>query len=187
MENDTAVATDSGVNPVLSTSSDIHPAQLNNEAKPANITTGPAVRFPSVKINRHYDGGLHYSKRRPYRNPTYHDVGATGPFEDVSLSQHRDVQRRITWRPSDLLRYISPTNGRPRRIMIQAANDARRQPQGPWRRVRVTGSAPSIVQLSTWVLGGLSPSQNGRNAGVMAIALLRLLLSFPVLSLHPSS
>lgn len=66
-----------------------------------------------VDVNHHFDGGRHYSREwKSFTNPTLRDVGCDQPTPAAETFRHRDVLSRETWRPKDLLRYLSPTYGK---------------------------------------------------------------------------
>ena len=113
----------------------------------------PAAQGTFVNVNHHFDGERHWNKGHRYLNPTHHGVGLTGPLPPSEKTHHRDILGRITQRPRDLLRYISPTYGKPAHLIVQAAPQAYRSPQGGWRRVKLKGTAPTLLRLSIWALG----------------------------------
>lgn len=85
-------------------------------------------------------------------------------LEDVNKFEHhhRDFYGRETYRPIDLLRYISPTDARPRRMIVQATPSAMtHSPAGDWRRAKLTGDVPVIFKLSEWALSPSDKSENG--------------------------
>lgn len=104
-------------------------------------------------VNHHFNGRTGWFKGLHYNNPTLHDVEQGRPFDPQPLYFHRDVIQRVTWRPQDLLRYISPTYGKPFRMLVQASNSPDVQPAGNWRRRAVTGNAPLLMMVSSWALG----------------------------------
>ena len=120
---------------------------------PITVTAEPVEQRSFADINHQYDGGRHWMKGRRYLNPTPHAVGKVAPLPPSELMRHRDILGRITQRPRDLLRYISPTYGKPSHILVQATATASLAPQGEWRQVPVRGTAPTILRLSVWALG----------------------------------
>lgn len=130
----------------------------------------------SADINHHFDGQRHWFKVFRYTNPTLRDIEKTGPLEPVPTHFHRDVLNRQTWRPRDLLRYISPTYGKPYHMIVQAAPGPNTQPQGEWRRRRVEGSAPTLMRVSTWAIGNHLES-----AEDFALAAGRSILVLPII------
>ncbi|MCJ1356578.1 MAG: hypothetical protein MMC33_006573 [Icmadophila ericetorum] len=107
-----------------------------------------------MDITKQFDGDYHWYEGRHYKNPTPQDVGAQGPLPPSELTHHRDILGRITQRAKDVLRYISPTDAKPSHMLVQATPQAFRSPQGDWRRSRLRGTAPSLILLSVWALGG---------------------------------
>lgn len=106
-----------------------------------------------VDINRHFDGAYHWYEGRHYKNPTPQDVGLQAPLPPSELTRHRDILGRITQRPKDVLRYVSPTDGKASHMLVQATPQAFQSAQGDWRRVRLGGTAPTLLRLSVWALG----------------------------------
>ena len=105
-----------------------------------------------VDINHHFNGSTGWWKSYFYTNPTLRDVQRDAPFPLLPLYFHRDLLQRETWRPNDLLRYISPTYGKPSHILVQASHSDI-QPPGAWRRRRVAGNAPVLMKLASWAIG----------------------------------
>ena len=116
-----------------------------------NGHTGGSGTF--VDINRQYDGIYHWYEGRHYKNPTPQDIGLQAPLPPSELTRHRDILGRITQRPKDVLRYISPTDGKPSHMLVQATPQAFQSAQGDWRRVKLGGTAPTLLRLSVWALG----------------------------------
>lgn len=130
----------------------------------------------SVDINHQFDGRWHWFKFRRYKNPTLADAEKAGPIEPVSTHFHRDILNRQTWRPRDLLRYVSPSYGKPFRMLVQAASGPNTQPQGEWRRRRVDGNAPTLLKVSSWAIGNRLES-----AEDYALAIGRSILVVPII------
>lgn len=117
---------------ITTTSSSSHlPAAypVETEDEQPGPSGGPAM----VDINRHYDGAKHWRGLKRYQNPTPQDVGRMNPIPLVPVRRHRDNLHRVTNKPEDLLRYISPTQGKPLRLMVQATPEACQTAQGEWR------------------------------------------------------
>ncbi|CCD54129.1 hypothetical protein BofuT4_P128290.1 [Botrytis cinerea T4] len=130
----------------------------------------------SVDINHNFDGQRHWFKQFTYTNPTLRDAEKAGPLDPVPTHFHRDVLNRETWRPRDLLRYISPSYGKPYHMLVQAASSPDIQPQGEWRRRRVGGNAPTLLRVSSWAIGNeLDSAQN------IALAVGRSILVLPII------
>ncbi|KAL2067574.1 hypothetical protein VTL71DRAFT_1999 [Oculimacula yallundae] len=109
----------------------------------------PAVEQPEeqaiVDSNRLFSGSWGFFKGLTYRNPV---ISSTDLAPSSESYYHVDFFWRITSRPRDLLRYISPSNGKTHRAIIQAAPGA--QAQGNWRRRKVTGNPPIVAALVYW-------------------------------------
>lgn len=127
----------------------------------------------SVDINHHFDGQRHWFKLFRYRNPTLADEEK---IEPVPTYFHRDILNRQTWRPRDLLRYISPFYGKPYHMIVQAAPGPNTHPQGEWRRRRVSGNAPTLLRVSSWAIGNQLES-----AEDFALAIGRSILVLPII------
>ena len=125
-----------------------------------------------VDVSRHFDGQMHWSwvQWTQYRNP---DRVA----EQAMTSEHfvhRDILSRITTRPKDVLRYLSPSYGKALRIRVQSTDI--HQTTGDWRRVKVQGNAPLLLRLSSWTIK--SPGSTMDIADILLIA-AKLLVVLP--------
>lgn len=150
---------------------------------------GPFKRSPTD----HFNGKSGWSRGHRYKKPNRQDVELNSyngqTLEDVNKFEHhhRDFYGRETYRPRDLLRYISPTDARPRRLIVQATPSAMAySPAGDWRRTKLTGDVPLIFKLSEWALSPSDKSENGHRSflgilntifrtGLVAPALLSML------------
>lgn len=142
-----------------------------------DLQTYPQDNGPSiVDINRHFDGSSGWFKGRRYQNPTLRDVEKDGPLAPAPQHFHRDVLKRVTYRPRDLARYISPTNGKSHHMLVQAAVCPNLQPPGEWRRRRVGGDAPTLLRVATWAIG----MQDGEIENI-AFAIGRSILVVPAI------
>lgn len=133
-----------------------------------------------VDVNHHFDGGRHYSREwKSFTNPTLRDVGCDQPTPAAETFRHRDVLSRETWRPKDLLRYLSPTYGKSYRMLVQATDEASQRAPGDWRRTKLSGNAPTILRLSEWAL---KESRAARNGEVEEVFLLigKILVTIPL-------
>src|SRR5271170_1623671 len=144
-------------------------------------------------ISAQFDGQGHWNwaKWKFYIAPTISAVPngtTTSP-----LYFHRDILKRKTFKPKDVLRYISPTDGKPTRALIQATDEALSVPSGDWRRRKLDGNAPKLLRISVWALQDLmrteayAPSDWAITAGRVLITapLLLLMVSFPISSPPP--
>lgn len=67
--------------------------------------------------------------------------------------RHRDAMRRI-WKGSEDDRYLDPTDGRVRDLVVQATNDIYDEPnKTTWRRVYMKNVSSPIVRLAYWPVG----------------------------------
>ncbi|QSZ34967.1 hypothetical protein DSL72_007829 [Monilinia vaccinii-corymbosi] len=128
----------------------------------------------SVDINHQFDGQWHWFKLLRYKNPKLADEER---IEPAPTYFHRDILNRQTWRPRDLLRYISPFYGKPYHMIVQAASGPNTQPQGEWRRRRVSGNAPLLLRVSSWAIGNQVES-----AEDFALAFGRSILVLPIIT-----
>ncbi|MCJ1464434.1 hypothetical protein MMC07_003047 [Pseudocyphellaria aurata] len=146
---------------------------------------GPIKKSPTD----HFNGKSGWSRGHFYKKPNRQDVemnfynGQT--LEDVNKFEHhhRDFYGRETYRPRDLLRYISPTDARPRRLIVQATPSAMaHSPAGDWRRKKLSGDVPMIFKLSEWALSPSDKSENGHRKflGILN-TLIRTCMVAPVL------
>jgi hypothetical protein len=141
-----------------------------------------------VDISTEFDGQQHWSwaKWKHYIAPA---IGAAPDGRTTSqFYPHRDILSRKTFKPKDVLRYISPTDGKPTRALIQATDEALSVPSGDWRRRKLDGNAPKLLRISVWALQELmgkeeyTPSDWAITAGRVLITapLLLLMVSFPM-------
>lgn len=131
-----------------------------------------------VTVSRHYDGQYHRSKGNRYLSPTLEVASNAAAIpSSETFYYHRDFLGRITHRPRDLARYISPTYGKPFRICVQATTEAFQYPQGEWRRVRLRGRGNRLLRLCVWAVGdgGELPTE----PKFFAFMILRVLLIAP--------
>ena len=144
-------------------------------------------------ISTEFDGQRHWSwaKGKHYIAPA---IGAAPDGRTTSqFYPHRDILSRKTYRPKDVLRYISPTDGKPTRALIQATDEALSVPSGDWRRRKLDGNAPKLLRISAWALQDImgkeanTPSDWAITAGRVLITapLLLLMVSFPISSPPP--
>ncbi|PQE32756.1 3-hydroxyisobutyrate dehydrogenase protein [Rutstroemia sp. NJR-2017a WRK4] len=128
-----------------------------------------------VDVNHHFDGQLHWWKLRRYYNPTLADP-EKGPLPPVPTEYHRDALHRETWRPSVLLRYISPTYCKPYHMIVQAAHGPNLLPAREWRRREVGGNAPTLLRVSAWAIG-----KDDRSVEGIALIVGRSILVLPII------
>ena len=82
-----------------------------------------------------------------------------------------------------MIRYISPNNGVPSRLIVQATPSAiAKNPAGNWRRTSLTGQVPFVFKLSEWALSPSDPRPDERRRffGILN-SFVRILLIAPVL------
>lgn len=153
-----------------------------------NVSETAVDEEQQVDVSREFDGARHFSWGRwlHYTNPGLNGSQALSSF----TFRHRDVLHRITWRPEDTLRYISPTYGKPRHLIVQATREVLQDKTGEWRRREVAGNAPWLLRLSSWALkellvhekSTLAPAEVAMIAGkvLVAIPLQMVLLLIPM-------
>lgn len=94
---------------------------------------------------------------RPYLRASISETEKLGSrdISDQTEYYHRDIYGHVTWRKRDVLRYISPTYGAPRRAIIQATPEVlKHDPPGDWRRKKIEGNVPTLLKLAEWALPG---------------------------------
>lgn len=177
-----------------------HPAGSDN-SKTSVVPAGHVFRREPTKRDHesirpsqrsgpdHFNGKSGWSRGHFYTKPNRQDVEKNfydgKAVEDVIKFEHhhRDFYGRETYRPRDLLRYISPTDARPRRLIVQATPSAMAySPAGDWRRTKVSGNVPIIFKLSEWALSPSDRSENGNRSlfGILG-TIIRTCLVAPVL------
>jgi hypothetical protein len=112
-------------------------------------------------ISQQFDGQWHWSwaKWKSYTAPTISAIQ-----NGVTTSQlyfHRDGFGRETVKPKDVLHYLSPTDGKATKVLVQATREALSRPAGDWRRRKLDGNAPKLLRLSGWVLQELQRKEHG--------------------------
>ncbi|KAL3433938.1 hypothetical protein BDV09DRAFT_196301 [Aspergillus tetrazonus] len=73
-------------------------------------------------------------------------------YRDSTEHRHRDVLSRIEWHREDD-RYLSSTDGRLKRLVVQATDDVRHGPRnGTWARTGIRKVTPIQMRIVYWVL-----------------------------------
>ena len=117
---------------------------------------------PEFKRGNQFDGKRAISRGQLYRRPqrahleeTFYNGHTLEDFgvDDKTEYWHRDIYGKETYRKKDVLRYISPTDGAPKHMVVQATADALKLPGGDWRRTGIKGSVPIALRMSEWALG----------------------------------
>ena len=121
-------------------------------------------------LTAQFNGGTGHKWPYKYTNPTKaldqeniatyaSDLGDHGkngkrPF----LTRFGDV----IWKYEDVDTYLSPSNSVPRRVIVQATDEARKD-QSPvsWRRTQIKGTIPLALRMAEW---SLSPSLSRTNS-----------------------
>ncbi|MCJ1254562.1 hypothetical protein MMC24_002377 [Lignoscripta atroalba] len=138
-----------------------------------------------------FDGKRAFFKGYMYRRPDRSHIQDTfydgHRLEDVGIDDkteyfHRDFYGQVSYRKRDVMRYISPTDGTPKRLIVQATPEVyRTQPAGDWRRDKLTGNIPIVFGLSEWALP--PPNEPLRLSSFLS-ALFRIpLVAIPILVL----
>ncbi|KAL4746681.1 hypothetical protein BDW72DRAFT_197474 [Aspergillus terricola var. indicus] len=90
---------------------------------------------------------LPWTDNRPVEPP-----GLT--YKDNAKHRHRDALSRIEWHREDD-RYLSSTDGRLKRLVVQSTEDVRRGPRnGTWARTGIRSVTPVQMRVVYWVLKG---------------------------------
>lgn len=131
-----------------------------------------------VDISHLYDGRYHSSRGHRYLSPTIEAASDPAALPASEEIVHRDALGRITKRTQDLARYISPTYGKPIRILVQATRTAFSSPQGQWRRTKLKGRGYTSLRLSVWAVG--DNKKLPKEPRDIALMILRILLITPV-------
>ncbi|KAL2862624.1 uncharacterized protein BJX67DRAFT_385432 [Aspergillus lucknowensis] len=109
--------------------------ELNARAQPSSLDPMATPSFPTgwVGVQRPIDHpGLTYTDRNVYR--------------------HRDVLSRV-WEGPDDDRYLSPTDGRLQKLVVQATEAVRRGPRNAtWSRTNMREVTPIHLRVVFWVL-----------------------------------
>jgi hypothetical protein len=146
-------------------------------------------------ISGQFDGQWHWNwtKWMSYTAPTINAI--QGGVTTSQLYFHRDIFGRKTVKPKDVLHYVSPTDGKATRALVQATREAHLSASGDWRRRKLEGNAPILLRLSGWVLQELQRKEHGAStaadwatvaAKALLVAPLQLfMVSFPMGSAPP--
>ncbi|KAI1119938.1 hypothetical protein F5Y10DRAFT_145744 [Nemania abortiva] len=147
--------------------------------------------------NRGFDGHFFY---KPTQTPDVErghvlqdrpeDYGAAVVVDEDGKHIYMNTLGQKYAKFSDVAVYLSPTNYRPKRLVVQSTDYVlrnRASEGGDWRRKEMNGNVPSALRLSEW---GLEPFQRrdawSRVTGslrMLAIAVpLQFLLAFPFTS-----
>lgn len=117
----------------------------------------------------HFSGKRGWSKGITYQKPNraeweLESRGDKDPqplLDQATEYFHRDCFGRVTFRPRDVIRYISPTDAKPTRLIVQASPSAI-SPPGDWRRTKLSGQVPFVFRVSEWALSPSDERANGR-------------------------
>ena len=130
--------------------------------------------------------GIFYQK--PHRSDSDHGFRTHQDPQPVTLDKsteyfHRDYFGRVTFRPQDVIRYISPTDGTPTRLIVQATPSAiANTSAGDWRRTNLTGQVPFVFKVSEWALSPSDKDSDGRRHFVGILdSICRIVAAAPVL------
>lgn len=137
-----------------------------------NVENDKKLRWSFWKSTSNYFNGRRgLYKGYIYSRPNRHFVEETfyggRKLEDVGIDakieyRHRDFYGRVTWRPKDVQRYISPTDCAPKHLIVQATQEVyESHPAGDWRRTKITGNVPMILRISEWALAPSNQDGNG--------------------------
>lgn len=117
-----------------------------------------------------------YLEKQFYQGHKLEDVG----IDDKTEFFHRDFYGRVTWRPKDVLRYLSPTDATPKRLIVQATPSAiRNTSAGNWRRAKLKGDVPFVFRLSEWAM---SPSDKYKSGHRSLFGILNTLCRIPLVA-----
>ncbi|KAL8676403.1 MAG: hypothetical protein Q9186_007067 [Xanthomendoza sp. 1 TL-2023] len=119
---------------------------------------------------RYFESGYLY--RRPVRAYIENEFQGQPIYDDPTEYPHRDIYGRITIQKKDVLQYISPTESKPRPLLVQATTEViNNQPAGDWRRHTMHGQAPTVLKVSEWSLA----------RGNICLRWLRVIVVVPVI------
>ncbi|KAI1321563.1 hypothetical protein F5Y16DRAFT_413696 [Xylariaceae sp. FL0255] len=104
---------------------------------------------------------FHRPKKTSESDPDQHvmldhlDIYGGSVSRDEKHGKFRYLNQFGQWevKHSDVAVYLSPTNYRPKRLVVQATRDVlRNHAPGDWRRRRMNGDVPKILKFSEWAL-----------------------------------
>ena len=121
-------------------------------------------RWPFLHYEADYFSGGHgwaqgHRYRRPTRKFVQKEFFEGNQLEDCGIGtqeyQHRDIFGRVTRQKRDVLMYISPSESKPKRLIVQCTPDVLKSAEnhaGDWNRAKMSGSLPPVLQISEWAL-----------------------------------
>ncbi|CAJ2505225.1 Uu.00g126190.m01.CDS01 [Anthostomella pinea] len=142
---------------------------------------------------RGFNGHLYNRPNRSHDTEQGHVVldrpdnygGAVNKDEDgkfIYLNSFGQKEKKF----SDVATYLSPTNYRPKRLVVQAADYVleKKLAGGDWRRRKMNGDVPKVLKISEWALRpfqktGVWHKINGSARLLAASIPLQLLMAFP--------
>lgn len=143
------------------------------------INAGAATSV--VDISEQFDGQRHrnWLKKQWYYRPNLRDIELASTNSD--LYRHRDILGRVTRKPKDVIRHLNHRDGKPRRLVVQATEEALNTPYGDWRRTKIRGNASLLFRTSYWALKHvLHKKPNSYTASDWALIVGKILLISPV-------
>ena len=108
-----------------------------------------------------------------YPRTGYHHIGPANEH-DIELGPLENVfDQKVR---ADALYYVSPTNHKPVSMIVQSTGQASTKTPVRWNRVQITGNAPILLRLSSWVLGNdaSADSYSSNNALVFGKTIIAL-------------
>src|SRR2546423_4482892 len=138
------------------------------------------AHMQKADISNEFDEKRHWSweKWKWYTAPTINAI--RDRITTSQLYRHQDILGRKTTRPKDVVYYVSPTDGKVTKMLVQATKDAFSTPSGDWRRTKLEGNAPILLRLSFWVLKLLEKEGGAYTPSDWAVIVGRLLIVVPI-------
>ncbi|KAI9692884.1 MAG: hypothetical protein M1822_004878 [Bathelium mastoideum] len=152
-------------------------------------------KWPFIHYETNYfSGGRSWAQGRHYRRPTRRYVEQEF-FDGNQLQEygigtkeyrHRDIFGRVTHEKRDVLMYISPSESKPKRLIVQATPEVLKNADaGDWNRAKISGSLPPVLRISEWALrpGSKRGKQHRSFWGIVLMLIRVLICVIPVLVL----
>lgn len=163
------------------TKSSIPPSSAGKSPEPDSTPTQPPKHgwwkwdIASAEDRVSKDLALQFSGKRGFNGYWFHrpvKQENTTPFDSAAILEsdekgkyiYRNQLGQLYHKYDDVATYLSPTNFVPKRLLVQATgyvfhSDMR---TGDWRRTKITGSVPIVLQVAEWALKPSNPDRNGK-------------------------
>ncbi|KAL9079299.1 MAG: hypothetical protein Q9157_001822 [Trypethelium eluteriae] len=154
------------------------------------------TKWPYLHYKTDYFSGGHgwaqgHRYRRPTRTYVEEEFLEGHKLQDCGIDteaeyQHRDIFGRVTHQKRDVAMYISPSESKPKRLIVQCTSEVlNKRNAGDWNRVKISGSLPPVLAISEWALRPASRRGKKHRSclGIIIMLFRVLIVAIPVLLL----